>query len=49
MTRCTVPVRCAAFSQHTVETLVGRKIIADEVLPGTTLVVDCENDQLVVR
>ena len=37
------------FLQHTVETLVGRKIIADEVLPGTTLVVDCENDQLVVR
>ena len=37
------------FLQHTVETLVGRKMIADEVLPGTTLVVDCENGQLVVR
>ena len=37
------------FLQHTVETLVGRKMIADEVLPGTKLVVDCENDQLVVR
>ena len=37
------------FLQHTVETLVGRKMIADEVLPGTTLVVDCKNDQLVVR
>ena len=37
------------FLQHTVETLVGRKMIADEVLPGTTLVVDCENDQLVER
>ena len=37
------------FLQHTVETLVGRKMIADEVLPGTTLLVDCENDQLVVR
>ena len=37
------------FLQHTVETLVGRKMIADEVLPGTTLVVDCENDQLIVR
>ena len=37
------------FLQHTVETLVGRKMIADEVLPGTTLVVDCVNDQLVVR
>ena len=37
------------FLQHTVETLVGRKLIADEVLPGTTLVVDREGDQLVVR
>ena len=37
------------FLQHTVETLVGRKLIADEVLPGTTLVVDREGDHLVVR
>ena len=37
------------FLQHTVETLVGRKLIADEVLPGTTLVVDREGDRLVVR
>ena len=37
------------FLQHTVETLVGRKMIADEVLPGTTLTVDCTGDQLVVR
>ena len=37
------------FLQHTVETLVSRKLIADEVLPGTTLVVDCQGDQLVVR
>ena len=29
------------FLQHTVETLVGRKMIADEVLPGATLTVDC--------
>ena len=36
------------FLQHTVETLVGRKMIADEVLPGTTLTVDCTGDQLVV-
>ncbi len=37
------------FLQHTVETLVGRKMIADEVQPGTTLTVDCVNDELVVR
>ena len=37
------------FLQHTVETLVSRKMIADEVLPDTTLVVDCQGDQLVVR
>jgi len=37
------------FLQHTVETLVGRKMIADEVLPGTTLTVDCVNGDLVVR
>ena len=36
------------FLQHTVETLVGRKMIADEVLPGTTLTVDCVGDELVV-
>ena len=37
------------FLQHTVETLVGRKMIADEVLPGTTLTVDCAGDELTVR
>ena len=37
------------FLQHTVETLVGRKMIADEVQPGTTLTVDCAGDELVVR
>ena len=37
------------FLQHTVETLVSRKLVADEVLPDTTLVVDCQGDQLVVR
>lgn len=34
------------FLQHTVENLVSRKIIADEVVPGELLVVDCEDDQL---
>ena len=37
------------FLQHTVETLVGRKMIADEVQPGTTLTVDCAGNELVVR
>ncbi len=37
------------FLQHTVETLVGRKMIADEVAPGSTLTVDCVSDALVVR
>ena len=37
------------FLQHTAETLISRKLIADEVLPDTTLVVDCQGDQLVVR
>ncbi len=37
------------FLQHTVETLVGRKMIADEVAPGSTLTVDCVEGELVVR
>ncbi len=37
------------FVQHTVETLIGRKIIADEVLPGAVLTVDCEDGALTVR
>ena len=37
------------FLQHTVETLVGRKMIADEVLPGATLTVDCVGGELVVE
>lgn len=36
------------FLQHTVETLVGRKLIADEVSSGSTLTVDCVNDTLIV-
>ena len=35
------------FLQHTVETLVGRKMIADEVAPGSTLTVDCVAGELV--
>ena len=37
------------FLQHTVETLISRRIIADEVLPGSTLTVDMEGGQLTVR
>ena len=37
------------FLQHTVETLVGRKMIADEVAPGSTLTVDCVAGELVVH
>ena len=37
------------FLQHTVETLVGRKMIADEVAPGSTLTVDCVAGERVVH
>ena len=37
------------FLQHTVETLISRRIIAGEVLPGSTLTVDLESGQLTVR
>ena len=37
------------FVQHGVETLIGRRIIADEVAPGATLTVDCENGTLTVK
>ena len=36
------------YVQHTVETLIGRKIIADEVENGQTLKVDCKDGDLVV-
>ncbi len=37
------------YVQHTVETLVGRRIIADEVEPGGTLTVDAADGALTVR
>ena len=37
------------YLQHTVETLIGRKIIADQVEGGQRLTVDVENGQLAVR
>ena len=36
------------YVQHTVETLIGRKIIADQVESGDTLTVDVADGQLVV-
>ncbi len=36
------------FVQHSVETLIGRKIIADEVHPGAELTVDCVGGELTV-
>ena len=37
------------FIQHNVETLIGRKIIAEDLLPNTVLVIDVEDDKLLVR
>ena len=37
------------FVQHSVETLISRKIIADQVQPGDTLTVDCVNGELTVE
>lgn len=36
------------YLQHTVETLIGRKIIADQVEPGAHLSVDVRDGQLTV-
>jgi len=37
------------YLQHTVETLLSRKIIADEVAPGQTITVDCGENGLLIR
>ena len=37
------------YLQHTVENLVGRKIIAGEVIPDSTITVDRQGDELVIR
>ena len=36
------------FLQHTVETLVSKKIIADQVEPGSRITVDCRDGELTV-
>ena len=37
------------YLQHTVETLISRKIIADQVNPGQVLTVDCKDGRLTVE
>ena len=37
------------YLQHSVETLIGRKIIADQVTPGAVLTVDVKDGQLTVE
>jgi ATP-dependent Clp protease ATP-binding subunit ClpB len=37
------------YLQHTVETLISKEIIAGQISAGSTLTVDVENDQLVVK
>ena len=37
------------YVQHTVETLIAAKILRGDILPGTTLEVGVENDELVVK
>lgn len=37
------------YLQHTVENLVGRRIIAGEAAPGSTLTVDAADGGLAVR
>ena len=36
------------YLQHTVETLISKKIIADQVEPGSRITVDCRNGELTV-
>ena len=37
------------FLQHHVETLIAKAIIGEDLAPGTTLTIDCENDRLVLK
>ena len=37
------------YLQHSVETMLSRKIIADEVTPGQSIVVDADANGLVIR
>ena len=37
------------YVQHTVETLIARKILKGDVLPGQTMAVDVQNEELCVN
>lgn len=37
------------FIQRTIETLIAKKVIADEIEPGTTLNLDVENEEFVIK
>ena len=37
------------YVQHTVETLIAKKILRGDVAPGSTMTVDVENEELIVR
>jgi ATP-dependent Clp protease ATP-binding subunit ClpB len=37
------------FIQENVETLIAKKILSEDLAPNTTIKVDCENDNLIVR
>ncbi len=37
------------YVQHTVETLIAKRILRGDILPGTAITVDAEDDQLVVK
>ena len=37
------------FVQHTVETLLAKELLAGKILPGQTVTVDAEGDDLVIR
>ena len=36
------------YVQHSVETLIAKKILIGDILPGSTLTVDVQNDELAV-
>ncbi|HCE61752.1 MAG TPA: hypothetical protein DEQ85_02090, partial [Clostridiales bacterium] len=37
------------YIQHTVETLIAKKILEGSILPGETITVDVQNGDLVIR
>jgi ATP-dependent Clp protease ATP-binding subunit ClpB len=37
------------YVQHSVETLIGRKILSEDIAPGTTMTVDFDGEKLYIR